>query len=141
MIAHSRAVDRLRSDGAYARRSLAWNAMTAALWDPVAEEIQDDHERRQLRTVLGGLTDLQREAVLLAFYGEHTYRQVAIILGVTEGTINSRTRDAVTRLRAAMSDTDGNRPPAPVPSAPAPHFARAVAERAVAGPAAHDVAR
>jgi RNA polymerase sigma-70 factor, ECF subfamily len=109
MIAHSRAVDRRRSDGASARRSSAWTTGTAALWDPVAEEIEDDHERRQLRTVLGGLTDLQHEAVLLAFYGEHTYRQVAVILGVPEGTIKTRIRDALIRLRAAMSDTDGDR--------------------------------
>jgi RNA polymerase sigma-70 factor, ECF subfamily len=54
--------------------------------------------------VLDELTDRQREAVLLAFYGDCTYRQVAAILGVPEGTLKTRIRDALIRLRDAMGD-------------------------------------
>ena len=79
-------------------------AGTAALWDPVAEAVEDAQERQRLRAVLDELTDRQREAVLLAFYGDYTYRQVAAILGVPEGTLKTRIRDALTRLRDAMGD-------------------------------------
>jgi RNA polymerase sigma-70 factor (ECF subfamily) len=106
MIAHRRAVDRRRGDGALARTYRP--AGTAALWDPVAEAVEDAQERQRLRTMLDELTGLQREAVLLAFYGEYTYRQVAVILGVPEGTLKSRIRDGLIRLRDAMGDADND---------------------------------
>jgi RNA polymerase sigma-70 factor (ECF subfamily) len=106
MIAHRRAVDRRRADGTMSRTQRPTG--TAALWDPVAEAVEDAQERQRLSAVLAELTELQREAVLLAFYGEYTYRQVAAILGVPEGTLKSRIRDGLIRLRGAMADADSD---------------------------------
>jgi RNA polymerase sigma-70 factor (ECF subfamily) len=110
MIARRRAVDRRRADTTVTR---TWRpAGSAALWDPVAEAIDQASDHRQLRAVLQQLTELQREAVILAYYRGHTYQESARILGIPLGTLKTRIRDALTRLRDGMTDTD-NQPGTP----------------------------
>jgi RNA polymerase sigma-70 factor (ECF subfamily) len=104
MIARRRAVDRRRADTTISRTYRP--AGSAALWDPVAEAIDDASDHRQLRAVLEQLTELQREAVILAYYRGHTYEETALILGIPLGTLKTRIRDALTRLRGGMADTD-----------------------------------
>jgi RNA polymerase sigma-70 factor (ECF subfamily) len=101
MIAHRRAVDRVRSEQKAANRELR-AASHAVAYDQVAEEAADNLDREQVRRCLGSLTDLQRETVTLAYYGGFTYRQVAELLGVPAGTVSTRMRDGLIRLRDCL---------------------------------------
>jgi RNA polymerase sigma-70 factor, ECF subfamily len=100
-LAHRRAVDRVRSEHSAARRELRAAVLTVE-YDEVAEavEINLDHER--VRRCLTTLTELQREAVTLAYYGGYTYREVAELLGVATGTVKTRMRDGLIRLRDCL---------------------------------------
>ena len=59
-------------------------------------------EQGRVRQCLGSLTELQREAVTLAYYGGYTYRQVAGLLAVPAGTVSTRMRDGLIRLRDCL---------------------------------------
>ncbi|MGH3275502.1 MAG: ECF RNA polymerase sigma factor SigK [Streptosporangiaceae bacterium] len=100
-MAHRRAVDRVRSEQSTARRELRV-AVATVDYDQVTDavEINLDHER--VRHCLAALTELQRQAVTLAYYQGHTYREVAELLGVAPGTVKTRMRDGLIRLRDCL---------------------------------------
>jgi RNA polymerase sigma-70 factor, ECF subfamily len=100
-LAHRRAVDRVRSAQASAQRESAAATVEADPQD-VAEAALDRVEHERVRRCLGSLTELQREAVTLAYYGGYTYQQVAGLLGVALGTVKTRMRDGLIRLRDCM---------------------------------------
>ena len=66
---------------------------------PVPDQVVASIEATRVRKAVERLTEMQREAVELAYFGGHTYREVAVLLGVAEGTIKSRIRDGMIRLR------------------------------------------
>jgi RNA polymerase sigma-70 factor (ECF subfamily) len=101
MIAHRRAVDRVRSEQKSAERELR-AASAVIAYDEVAETVEASLDRERVRRCLGSLTELQREAVTLAYYGGYTYRQVAGLLGVAAGTVSTRMRDGLIRLRDCL---------------------------------------
>ena len=70
--------------------------------DEVAEAVEASLERERVRRCLGTLTDIQREALTLAYYGGYTYREVARLLNVALGTIKTRIRDGLIRMRDCM---------------------------------------
>jgi len=101
VIAHRRAVDRVRSEQKSAARERR-AASHAVAYDEVAEKAEANLDHERVRRCLGSLTELQREAVTLAYYGGYTYRQVAALLGVASGTVSTRMRDGLIRLRDCL---------------------------------------
>lgn len=97
-IAHRRAVDRVRSEQRSAERERRAASCSVA-YDDVAETVEANLDRERVRRCLGSLSRLQRETVTLAFYGGYTHRQVAGLLGVPPGTVSTRMRDGLIRLR------------------------------------------
>jgi RNA polymerase sigma-70 factor, ECF subfamily len=104
MIARRRAIDRVRSSAAASARERR-TAMDSVPWDQVGETVQATVGRDRLRRCMDGLSDLQREAIMLAFYSGHTYAEVASMLGVPVGTAKARIRDALIRLRDCLQVT------------------------------------
>lgn len=106
-LAHRRAVDRVRSAQASTNRDERVGAMSAERpFDEVAETVTARLEHEQVRRCLSALTDLQRESVMLAYYGGNTYREVAELLDTPLGTIKTRLRDGLIRLRDCMGVTE-----------------------------------
>ena len=101
-IAHRRAVDRVRSEQSSRNRDAVEHRQAERPRDEVVEEVVDRLDRSRVVEALDQLTGPQREAVALAYYGGHTYREVAALLGVPEGTIKTRIRDGLIKLRDLM---------------------------------------
>lgn len=100
-MAHRRAIDRVRSAVAAAARE----RMTADFRLPageVDEVVEASLERERVRRCLGGLTEVQRESITLAYYGGYSHREVAVLLGTALGTIKTRIRDGLIRMRDCL---------------------------------------
>jgi RNA polymerase sigma-70 factor (ECF subfamily) len=95
-IAHRRAVDRVRSEqSAGAREQRVGRRDTEVPYDEVAGAVESRLEGEAVRRCLASLTELQRESVLLAYYGGYTYREVGELLDVPLGTVKTRIRDCL----------------------------------------------
>jgi RNA polymerase sigma-70 factor (ECF subfamily) len=102
-IAHRRAVDRARSEQASAERTFRSGAASIDTpYDAVADEVAGRLERQQVRRCLDGLTELQRQAVTLAYYQGHSYPQVAELVGASLTSVKARMRDGLIRLRDCL---------------------------------------
>jgi RNA polymerase sigma-70 factor, ECF subfamily len=102
-IAHRRAVDRVRSETAAAEREARAAAFEPSVpADEVAEAVESSLEAQRVRRCLDGLTELQRQSITLAYYSGYTYPQVASALGVALGTVKTRIRDGLKRLRDCL---------------------------------------
>ena len=102
-MARRRAVDRVRSAQASADRDVAAGIRAGARdYDVVSETVEVRLEQQQVRRCLDGLTELQRQAVTLAFYRGYTHREVSDLLTVPLGTIKTRLRDGLIRLRDCL---------------------------------------
>lgn len=102
-IAHRRAVDRVRHEQAATDRDdRVARRDDERPYDHVADEVETNLEREQVRRCLDSLTELQRESVALAYYDGYTYREVARLLHAPLGTVKTRLRDGLVRLRDCM---------------------------------------
>jgi RNA polymerase sigma-70 factor, ECF subfamily len=100
-IARRRAIDRIRSSAASSAREQR-TTTGAVAWDQVSEAVEESLDRERLVRCLDRLSGPQREAIMLAFYGGHTYPEIASRLGVPLGTVKARIRDGLIRLRGCM---------------------------------------
>ena len=101
-IAHRRAVDRVRSERAAAEREARAAAAPLPAADEVAEAVESSLEAERVRHCLDGLSGAQRESIVLAYYSGLSYPQVSAALGVALGTVKTRIRDGLRRLRDCL---------------------------------------
>lgn len=106
-MAHRRAIDRVRSAQASTDRDVRVARRDHVPdYDVVAEKVEARLEQQQVRRCMEHLTDLQRESVALAYYRGYTYREVAEVLDAPLGTVKTRMRDGLIRLRDCLGVTE-----------------------------------
>lgn len=105
-MAHRRAVDRVRASQASADRDVKAGLRDIGVaHDSVAEQVELGIAGQQVVTALGTLPDAQRETIVLAYYGGYSQSEIAVLVGSPLGTIKTRMRDGLTRLRNEMGVT------------------------------------
>ncbi len=103
---HHRAVDVVRREENLRR----WRTSDEGLEleaDPkvrVEDEVLTSERRAEVRAALGELRAAQREALLLAYFGGYTQREVAALVGVPLGTVKTRMAAGMRRMKAALRD-------------------------------------
>lgn len=100
VVAHGRALDRLRSEQARARREEQQARFAARTSQDAGDQAVASSMAADIWAAVSALPAHEAEAVRLAYFGDTTYREVARILEVPEGTIKSRIRSGLRRLRA-----------------------------------------
>jgi RNA polymerase sigma-70 factor (ECF subfamily) len=99
---HGRSVDLLRSDTSRRRREERDARESPAISDDIEREVIDLTVAEQVQGAVASLPEDERKAVELAYFGGHTYRQVAVLLGAPEGTVKSRIRSGLRRMRQEL---------------------------------------
>lgn len=104
--ARSRAIDRLRFEQRKKRVNCDVDGPPAAPAATDPQEILDVREQgRVVRQALGVLTPAERQAIETAFFGELTYREVAVQLDQPLGTVKTRVRSGLAKLRETLTRT------------------------------------
>jgi RNA polymerase sigma-70 factor (ECF subfamily) len=107
-VAHRRAVDRVRSVSSEVARDERYAAATAdRAVDDVWAGVEQRLDAERVRKGVASLTAIQREAIMLAYFGGYSQSQVAQLLNLPLGTVKTRIRDGMIGLRAAFSATSG----------------------------------
>jgi len=99
-MAHRRAVDRIRSSQAGRDRDTKIGIRDLAVaYDDVSETVETRIEHERVEKAMSRLTELQRQAISLAYYGGFSQSEVAAQLHIPLGTVKTRLRDGLIRLR------------------------------------------
>jgi RNA polymerase sigma-70 factor (ECF subfamily) len=102
---HGRAVDLLRSDTSRRKREEREARETAEAGYDIEHEVWDLAIATHVKDVLSILSEDERRAIELAYFGGHTYREVASLLGTPEGTVKSRIRTGLRRMRDGLAES------------------------------------
>jgi RNA polymerase sigma-70 factor (ECF subfamily) len=101
---HGKSVDFVRSEVARRRREERTTRETATAGYDIDHEVWDMAVAGQVKEALGALPEDMRQPIQLAYFGGHTYREVAEMLHEPEGTIKSRIRSGLSRLRVNLAE-------------------------------------
>ncbi len=101
---HGRSVDLLRSESSRRNREERDTRRTAEAGYDLEHEILDLSTAERVRSAMSQLAEGERKAIELAYLGGHTYREVASLLGEPEGTVKSRIRSGLKKLRVDLVD-------------------------------------
>jgi len=100
---HGRSVDLLRSDVSRRRREEKEARGTAEAGYDIEHEVWDLAVADHVKEAIADLPVDERKAIELAYFGGHSYREVAELLGAPEGTVKSRIRSGLKRMRGALT--------------------------------------
>lgn len=102
-LTYGRSIDIVRSESARRRRETRDCELSTAARQPdgLDEQVVNDET---VHSAVDELQDTERIAVSLAYFGEHSYREVAALLDVPEGTVKTRIRAGLARLRGDLSE-------------------------------------
>ena len=101
--AHARAVDTVRSEAARQRREAREGHFPAPASPDVEAEVHMAAMSDGVRRAVARLASDERDAIVLAYFGGHSYREAAELLGAPEGTVKSRIRRGLTGLGGRSS--------------------------------------
>jgi RNA polymerase sigma-70 factor (ECF subfamily) len=100
---HGRSVDLIRSESSRRRREEKELTLAAEAGYDLEHEVWDMAVADRVKATLQTLPEGEREAILLAYFGGHTYREVADLLGTPEGTVKSRIRSGLKKMRGELA--------------------------------------
>ena len=100
--AHGRSVDLIRSEEARSKREIANERLSSNHEDGPEEEAMKRVTSDRVRQALNQLKGPERDPIAMAFYLGYSYRKVAEVLGVPEGTVKSRIRSGLSKLRESL---------------------------------------
>lgn len=105
VVARNKAVDLVRREEAR-KRATESLLQEAAMASDVAPEDEHIEDKAEISHALAQLSLVQREAIVLAYFGGRTYREVARELKIPEGTAKTRLRDGLVKLRTLLSASE-----------------------------------
>jgi RNA polymerase sigma-70 factor (ECF subfamily) len=106
--AHGRSVDLLRSESSRRRREETDARKTAEAGYDLEHEVWDLAVADRVKGAVAELPVDERRAIELAYFGGHTYREVAVLLDQPEGTVKSRIRSGMRRLATQLAEAGIN---------------------------------
>ncbi len=105
--AHSRSIERVRSEEARRNREERADRIDVRTVTDIEAEVVATIQSEAIRAALDALDPVERHPIVLAYFGGHSYRDVAALLGAPEGTVKSRIRSGLNRLADQLETVSG----------------------------------